>query len=99
MKIGLRILLLIGIIGMFIFAFQSTQDYSHQQDLNRIQEAITQLSLKCYSTEGHYPPNIDYLKKNYGLLLNEDLYQVTYHIEGDNLQPLIRVYAKEESYE
>lgn len=77
--------------------FVSTKDYSQIQDLERIEDTISQLSLKCYSIEGHYPPDIDYLKSYYGLLFNEQQYQVTYHLEGDNLQPVIRVYVKERS--
>ncbi|MFR7591719.1 MAG: hypothetical protein ACLUVC_09765 [Longibaculum sp.] len=99
MKIGIKMIsMLIFIVGL-IYAFQIANQYSKTQDLNRIQETITQLCLKCYSIEGHYPKDIHYLKEHYGLLLNEKEYQVTYHRDGDNLQPVIRVYAKEHIYE
>jgi len=39
------------------------------------------------------------LKENYGLLLNDEDYQVIYYYEGDNLQPRIEVFKKEKNYE
>ena len=43
--------------------------------------------------------DIEYLKENYGLLLNDEDYQVIYYYEGDNLQPRIKVFKKEKNYE
>ena len=43
-----------------------------------------------------YPSNLDYLKEHYGLILNEDLYFISYEYEGENLMPNIYVYRKGE---
>ena len=99
MKTFIKIVLAMIILGSVIFAFGSAKHYSTQKDLTRIEETIYQLSLKCYSIEGHYPQDIQYLKTYYGLLVNEDHYRITYHIDGENLQPIIQVYAKENNYE
>ena len=45
------------------------------------------------------PKDIECLKENYGLLLNDEDYQVIYYYEGDNLQPRIKVFKKEKNYE
>ena len=99
MKNMLKIILLIVIIMVSIYAFNSTSTYSSNEDLKRVSDTINQLSLKCYSIEGKYTQDIEYLKKNYGLLVNEDDYHILYHFEGDNLKPTIRVYEKENDYE
>ena len=39
---------------------------------------------------------LDYLKEHYGLILNEDLYFISYEYEGENLMPNIYVYRKGE---
>ena len=98
MKNMLKIILLIVIIMVSIYAFNSTSTYSNE-DLKRVSDTINQLSLKCYSIEGKYPKDIEYLKENYGLLLNDEDYQVIYYYEGDNLQPRIEVFKKEKNYE
>lgn len=99
MKNILKIALLVVIVIASIYVFNSTSTYSSTEDLKRISDTISQLSLKCYSIEGKYPKNIDYLKENYGLLLNDDDYQVIYYYEGDNLQPRIEVFKKEQNHE
>ena len=78
MKNMLKIILLIVIIMVSIYAFNSTSTYSSNEDLKRVSDTINQLSLKCYSIEGKYPKDIEYLKENYGLLLNDEDYQVIY---------------------
>ena len=99
MKNMLKIILLIVIIMVSIYAFNSTSTYSSNEDLKRVSDTINQLSLKCYSIEGKYPKDIEYLKENYGLLLNDEDYQVIYYYEGANLQPRIEVFKKEKNYE
>ena len=92
------IVMLIMIVGL-IYSFQMANQYSKTQDLNRIQQTITQLCLKCYSIEGHYPKDIHYLKEHYGLLIDEEEYRVNYHYEGANIAPHIDVYKKGRIYE
>ena len=92
-------LLFLGILLLFVFGFQSAASFNKRNEQQQITETIQKLTLKCYSIEGRYPTSIAYLKEHYGLLLNEKEYQVTYHRDGDNLQPVIRVYAKEHVYE
>lgn len=99
MKNALKILLVIVILMVTVYAFNSTSSYSSKEDLQRISETISQLSLKCYSIEGKYPKDINYLKEHYGLLLNDDEYQVIYYYEGENLEPQIEVFKKEKNYE
>ena len=99
MKNILKVLLLGIIIVITIYAFNSTSTYSSKEELNRISDTITELSLKCYSIEGKYPKNIEYLKEHYGLLLNDEDYQVIYYYEGDNLQPRVEVFEKGKNYE
>ena len=45
----------------------------------------------CYSSEGIYPPNLDYLKERYGVQVDETRYTVMYDVFADNLMPDITV--------
>ena len=45
----------------------------------------------CYAVEGAYPESLDYLKENYGLTYDENLFFVDYHIDGSNIFPDITI--------
>ena len=49
----------------------------------------------CYSIEGEYPPDLEYLEKHYGVRINEDKYIVDYSYFGANIRPTVTVIEKE----
>ena len=59
-----------------------------------IEEAVRKTSLECYALEGSFPPSIEYLKDNYGLIVNNDAYFYHYQANGSNMPPDIRVMKK-----
>ncbi len=56
-----------------------------------VRDAVRSAILTCYAVEGAYPPDIDYLKRNYGLAFNEELYIVSYDSFASNVMPDVRV--------
>ncbi|MFQ6860834.1 MAG: hypothetical protein ACLROI_09580 [Beduini sp.] len=94
MRTIIKILFAGAVIFLIWIGFQEASQYSQKEDLQRISETIEELSLKCYSIEGRYPKDVSYLKEYYGLLVNEEDYNILYHYEGDNLKPTIRVSKK-----
>ena len=60
----------------------------NQQSLEKaIQNALT----LCYAQEGFYPAQLDYLEKNYGIVV-DDNFVVTYKAFASNLRPIIYIY-------
>lgn len=59
-----------------------------------VREAVRQAMITCYAVEGAYPPDVNYLKENYGLAFNEDEYFVSYDAFASNILPEIRVTRK-----
>ncbi|MDE7302222.1 MAG: hypothetical protein K2N60_02755 [Oscillospiraceae bacterium] len=51
----------------------------------------------CYSIEGEYPPDLEYLEKNYGVRINRDKYIVDYSYFGANIRPTVTVAEREDS--
>ena len=49
---------------------------------------------QCYVVEGVYPPDLDYLRDNYGLQINTDDYYVVYDIYASKQPPTVKVVAK-----
>lgn len=95
------------IIGLVVIAFLFIQlmsinkFFGSQKDSTNvtIENAIRKSALECYALEGSFPPSIEYLKKNYGLIINEDAYFYHYEPNGSNILPdikVIRKWAKDE---
>ena len=56
-----------------------------------IREAVRRSALQCYAVEGVYPPNLQYLKDNYGLQVNTQDYYISYEAFASNLPPIVKV--------
>ena len=52
-----------------------------------LETAIDHAIASCYALEGMYPPTLDYMKANYGLTYDEDLFYVTYRPVASNIRP------------
>jgi hypothetical protein len=54
-------------------------------------DAIERSVMQCYALEGAYPPDLDYLRQNYGLILDEKQYVYLYEVVAGNIHPIIGV--------
>ncbi len=57
----------------------------------QLETAIRQGAVACYSIEGRYPPSLEYLCENYGIVVDGKNYTVFYDAFGENIMPSIRV--------
>jgi len=64
---------------------------SVQAGLAVAESAVERSVMQCYALEGAYPPDLDYLAQNYGLILHTDQYVYQYEIVGSNIHPVIGV--------
>ena len=92
---ALAIALLI-LTGLTAAAFgHSGRDIS-EEGAAAIRETVRRCALQCYVVEGVYPPDLQYLKENYGLKVNTEDYIVVYDCFASNLPPSIRVIVRGE---
>jgi hypothetical protein len=59
-----------------------------------VADSVRRSAVQCYAIEGGFPPTtggLDYLRKNYGLAIDEKRYAVYYESDAGNLIPQIRV--------
>lgn len=82
---------ILAIICLGVFNSQKAYD---QNQLDSIEESIRKAAVACYSVEGFYPDNINYLKDNYGLVIDEKKVNVFYQAVGSNIFPDIMVRRK-----
>ncbi len=77
---------IILIVGVDRFATAQTDlDPAGEQQL------IRKYAVQCYASEGAYPPNLDYLVGNYGLILDPDKYAYYYSAFSSNMMPEVIV--------
>ncbi len=88
------ILLFILIISWFFISFNNIQKATDAQQLCQTRKMIQNASSLCYSIEGSYPPNIEYLVDNYDLVLNQDKYLVLFEAFASNVMPEISIFYK-----
>ena len=65
---------------------------SSESEAERIaNESIMRAVVSCYAIEGQYPESYEYLKKNYGVSVDESKYVVHYEIFASNIMPNITI--------
>ena len=64
------------------------------EEIRIAREGIIRAAVSCYAVEGAYPESYEYLRDNYGVVINEDKYFVDYAVFASNLMPEITVIAR-----
>ncbi|MBE5935441.1 MAG: hypothetical protein E7262_06575 [Lachnospiraceae bacterium] len=82
----------IAITIMVVLSINNATIESKEQEIAELTNSINRAVSLCYATEGSYPANMDYLKVNYGLEIDEDKYLVHYEIFASNIAPEIKVF-------
>lgn len=76
--------------GGFYFEYMS-----NMQNIDLLRQSARKAVVQCYSIEGEYPQNMEYLEKNYGLEYNHDKYFIDYELFASNVMPNIDVFERE----
>lgn len=84
------------ILFLFIQGISSFSESTRRRQKESLENAINRDITYCYSVEGAYPESLEYLKENYGLTYDEDLFFVDYHVSGSNIFPDITIIEREE---
>lgn len=75
----------------FIPSLRKTSGIIREESL---EATIREYAVRCYATEGSYPPSLEYLADNYGLIIDEEHYVYYFDAFAANYMPDIEVYAK-----
>lgn len=92
----LSVCIFLVILFIFIQGLTSLSDSTVRRQKESLENAITRSVTYCYTVEGKYPGNLDYLKENYGLTYDEDTFFVDYRVIGSNILPDITIIEKGE---
>ena len=85
------VLIFLAVILAAWMALSNTQERSGTEQSKFLKDALRRASVTCYAIEGRYPPSLDYIVDNYGVVINNDKFIVKYSAFAENLPPTIRV--------
>lgn len=77
-----------------LFGAREVEKGSKEESYKILKDAINRAAVQCYAIEGFFPPNIEYLEKNYGLIVDYDKYFVSYEAFASNIMPIVDVFIK-----
>ena len=92
-----RILLLTFTVLLLILSVPIAnliKDRNTEYQIEQVESAIQRSLNLCYAQEGFYPAQLDYLIKNYGLIVDDRLYFVSYKSFASNIRPDITVFRR-----
>ncbi|MBN2851614.1 MAG: hypothetical protein JXQ23_02625 [Clostridia bacterium] len=88
--ISIMIIFLFSLI--VIFSIKSIDNNYAENQVKTVEKTIKQAIVQCYALEGSYPPDLEYLKENYGIIINTDKYIYHYEIFASNIMPILKVF-------
>lgn len=72
----IRIIILVVIIISFVMLIIYIEKDAKKNELFLIENAIEKAIINCYAVDGEYPTSIDYLIENYGIVIDEERFDV-----------------------
>ena len=87
----IKIAAVIAVLVFTVVLLGRIETAQGKAETESVREAVKNAALTCYAVEGAYPDTLEYLKENYQLSYNEDLYYITYDAFASNRIPDIYV--------
>lgn len=88
------IIVILAVLLFFITGVSRLESGRQAQGKRQLEEAVRRTVVACYSVEGFYPPNVQYLQDHYGLQYDVERYNIRYEAVASNLMPDITVLEK-----
>ena len=89
------ILLFIAVLVWFFIAVDSAGGATRSGQLDAVRRSVENGITLCYSIEGAYPENVDYLTENYGLNYDRERYIIHYDCFAANVRPSVTIVERE----
>lgn len=84
-----------AVLILFLVGLSNLDGARSEEGRQQLEEALRRGAVACYATEGIYPPDVEYLKKHYGVQVDEERYAVFYEVFASNLMPDITVLERD----
>lgn len=83
-----------AILLMLLAALRNLTRDSDGRGKEQLEQSVRRCVMACYADEGVYPPDVDYMRENYGLQVDDSRYLVFYTVFAGNMMPDITVLEK-----
>lgn len=94
-KSGLLSAALFALIVIWLLvSLGNAEEASEKNRTAALKKSVMNGAALCYSIEGEYPRELEYLEENYGVSINRKLYIVHYEYFGANICPTVTVIEK-----
>ena len=93
-SLQLSVCMFVLIFALFFFGISHLSEDTVRRQKETLENALNRSITYCYAVEGAYPQSLDYLKTNYGITYNEDLFFVDYRISGANIFPDVTYWSQ-----
>lgn len=87
----LPLIVLAIVIGFFFSAVNTVSESTTAKQKEALRNAIDNDVTCCYSIEGFYPEDVQYLEDNYGLTYDHERFFVGYRLQASNIRPDITI--------
>lgn len=89
------ITILIAFLAVYLmFSMSKYNERTNERQTREIVRVIQKAAIQCYALEGSYPPDMEYIADNYGVILDEVRYIYHYEVYGSNIMPDIQVFQR-----
>jgi len=85
-----------AVIVFCMFLLGSLSGKVDRNETDTLKNAIDNAIVTCYSIEGRYPENLEYIEENYGVVIDEERFFVTYSAFAPNVKPYVTVIRLDE---
>lgn len=92
-NVVLSLVIFAAIICAFVFSLNNISANAQSESKKAAENAIQKAIVTCYSVEGMYPENIEYLEEHYGIQIDRTKYVVNYQTIGSNVMPYVELVA------
>lgn len=96
-KFILSVCVFLAFLLLFTQGISSFSAGTVKRQKESLENAIMRSITYCYTVEGSYPGNLEYLKEYYGLIYDEDLFFVDYRTSGSNILPDITIIERKDN--
>lgn len=92
-KVLLGIFVVLVAIAIWVYSGVAST-VAVEQGAVTLRQTVLDASMQCLALEGAYPPTLEYLEEEYGLVINRDDYVVTYVAYASNVMPSVQVVVR-----